>query len=138
MKFRLPSGRYSSLGSNSAVATIAVAVAAPTRISPNALTRTTNRVKAVIARTTRPARSSMIGSRSRVTLPVPLSRSSRDDSPGITVTATSRDSSTETEIATAMSRNNWPTSSCMIRMGMNTITVVKAETSTAPQTWAAP
>ncbi len=42
------------------------------------------------------------------------------------------------EIATAMSRNNCPASSSITRIGMNTITVVSAETSIAPQTWAAP
>ena len=57
---------------------------------------------------------------------------------GISVTATSSDSSTETEIATAMSRKSCPTSSCITSMGMNTMTVVSAETSTAPHTWEAP
>ena len=52
----------------------------------------------------------------------------------MTVTETTSDSMTETEIATAMSRNSWPTSSCMTRIGMKTMTVVSAETSTAPQT----
>ena len=54
---------------------------------------------------------------------------------GIRVTATSSESMTATEIATAMSRNSWPTSRSMTRIGMNTITVVSAETRMAPQTW---
>ena len=57
---------------------------------------------------------------------------------GITVTATSSDSRTATEIATAMSRKSCATSSFSTRMGMNTITVVRAETSTAPHTSDAP
>ena len=64
--------------------------------------------------------------------------SSRPASAGITVTDTTSDSRTATEIATAMSRNSWPTSNSMIRIGRNTMTVVRAETSTAPQTWLAP
>lgn len=56
----------------------------------------------------------------------------------MTVTATSSDSITATEIATAMSRKSCATSSLRIKMGMNTITVVRAETSTAPQTSEAP
>ena len=64
--------------------------------------------------------------------------SSRLPRAGITVTATSSDSRTATEIATAMSRKSCATSSFRIRMGMNTITVVSAETSTAPQTCDAP
>ncbi len=49
------------------------------------------------------------------------------------------DSSTETEMATAMSRNSCPTSSSITRIGMNTMTVVSAETTrTAPQTCRAP
>ncbi len=59
-------------------------------------------------------------------------------SAGSTVTETTRESSTETEMATAMSRNSCPTSSSMTRIGMKTITVVRAETKTAPQTWRAP
>ncbi len=51
---------------------------------------------------------------------------------------TMSESRTETEMATAMSRNNCPTSSFMTRMGMNTMMVVSAETSTAPQTCLAP
>ena len=51
---------------------------------------------------------------------------------------TMRESRTETEIATAMSRNNCPISSFMTRIGMKTITVVSAETSTAPQTCLVP
>ena len=64
--------------------------------------------------------------------------STRFESAGISVTEASSDSSTETEIATAMSRNSWPTSRSMIRIGMNTITVVSAETSTAGHTCAVP
>ena len=45
---------------------------------------------------------------------------------------------TETEIATAMSRNSWPTSSSIISKGMNTITVVSDETEIAPHTCLAP
>ena len=56
----------------------------------------------------------------------------------MTVIETTSDSSTETEMATAISRNSCPTSSCITRIGMNTITVVIAETSTAPHTWRAP
>ena len=56
----------------------------------------------------------------------------------MTVIETSRESMTETEIATAMSRNSWPTSSSSTRIGMNTMTVVSAETSTALQTCLAP
>ena len=63
---------------------------------------------------------------------------SRLPSAGITVTATSSDSRTATEIATAMSRKSCATSSFSTRMGMNTITVVRAETSTAPHTSDAP
>ena len=68
----------------------------------------------------------------------PLVGSSQLASAGIRVTATSSDRMTETDIATAMSRNSWPTSSSSTRMGMNTITVVRADTRTAPQTWLAP
>ena len=60
------------------------------------------------------------------------------ESAGITVIATTRDSRTETEIATAMSRKSWPTSSSITRIGMKTMTVVSAETRTAPQTSLAP
>ena len=60
------------------------------------------------------------------------------DNAGITVIATTNESRTATEMATAMSRNSWPTSSCMTRTGMKTMTVVSAETRTAPQTWLAP
>ena len=56
----------------------------------------------------------------------------------MTVIETTSDSMTATEMATAISRNSWPISSCMIRIGMNTITVVSAETRTAPQTCLAP
>ena len=56
----------------------------------------------------------------------------------MTVIDTTSESITETDMATAMSRNSCPTSSSMTRMGMNTMTVVKAETSTAPQTCLAP
>ena len=62
----------------------------------------------------------------------------RLESAGISVTETSSDSSTDTEIATAISRKSWPTSRSMIRIGMNTITVVSADTSTAGQIWAVP
>ena len=51
---------------------------------------------------------------------------------------TMSESSTATEIATAISRNSCPTSSCEIKIGINTITVVNADTSTAPQTCCAP
>ena len=64
--------------------------------------------------------------------------SSLGASDGITVTATTSDKSTATEIATAMSRNSCPTSRFKTRMGMNTVTVVSAETSTAPNTCRAP
>ena len=57
---------------------------------------------------------------------------------GITVMETNRESSTEIEMATAMSRNNCPISSSSTRMGMNTTTVVRADTSTAVHTWLAP
>ena len=63
---------------------------------------------------------------------------SRLASAGSTVTETTRESSTETEMATAMSRKSWPTSSSITRIGMKTMTVVSAETKTAPQTWRAP
>ena len=56
----------------------------------------------------------------------------------MTVMETTRDSRTATEIATAMSRKSCPTSNSMIKTGMKTITVVRAETKTAPQTWEAP
>ena len=69
---------------------------------------------------------------------MPSSRKSQLESAGITVTATTSESSTETEMATAMSRNSCPTSSFITRIGMNTMTVVNADTSTAGQTWAAP
>ncbi len=64
--------------------------------------------------------------------------SRRRDSVGITVTATMSDSTTATEIATAMSRKSWPTSSCMAITGANTTTVVTTDTSTAPHTCRAP
>ena len=67
-----------------------------------------------------------------------MSGSSLVASAGMTVTATTRDSSTAIETATAMSRKSWPTSSSSTRMGMNTTTVVSAETNTADQTWAEP
>ena len=56
----------------------------------------------------------------------------------MTVMETTSDSMTAVEMATAISRNSCPTSSSMIRMGMKTMTVVRAETKTAPQTSAAP
>ena len=56
----------------------------------------------------------------------------------MTVIATTSESITATEIATAISRKSWPTSSCMVRIGMNTMTVVSAETKMAPQTCLAP
>ena len=67
-----------------------------------------------------------------------LPERSRLDSAGMTVTATTSDSRTDTEIATAISRNNCPASSCITRIGMNTITVVRADTRIAPQTCRAP
>ena len=54
------------------------------------------------------------------------------------MTDTKSDRITATEIATAISRNNCPTSSSMTRIGMKTMTVVSADTRTAPQTWLAP
>ena len=66
------------------------------------------------------------------------SRNSLFDKAGITVTETSSEASTATEIATAMSRNNCPASSSMIRIGTNTSTVVRAETITADHTWRVP
>ena len=52
--------------------------------------------------------------------------------------ATTSESTTETEIATAMSRKSWPASSSITRIGTKTSTVVAAETNTAPHTWRAP
>ena len=57
---------------------------------------------------------------------------------GIKVIETIKDSDTETDMATAISRKSCPTSSCITRIGMKTIIVVSAETNTAPQTWLAP
>ena len=54
------------------------------------------------------------------------------------MTATTSESMTETEIATAMSRKTWPASCFITRIGMKTMTVVSAETRIAPQTWRAP
>ena len=71
----------------------------------------------------------------RVVLKIPFSPpNSLLASAGTTVIATSRESSTATAMATAISRNSWPTSSFMMRMGTNTRTVVKAETRIAPHT----
>ena len=56
----------------------------------------------------------------------------------MTVLATMSERTTETEIATAMSRNSWPASSSITRIGTKTSTVVAAETNTAPQTCRAP
>ena len=50
----------------------------------------------------------------------------------------SADASTAIEIATAMSRKSCPASSSMMRMGMNTSTVVSAETMTALHTCLVP
>ena len=107
--------------------------------SANALLRTTMWVMPSTPRRKAEAKVSMTGSRIRVALlPTPGLLSSRDDRAGMTVTATISDSSTDTEMATAMSRKSCPTSSSITRTGMNTITVVNADTSTAPQTCWAP
>ena len=57
---------------------------------------------------------------------------------GITVTETMSDNNTDTEMATAISRNNCPACSCKINRGANTATVVKADAKMAPQTCDAP
>ena len=56
----------------------------------------------------------------------------------MSVTETSSDSITDTEIATAISRKSWPASSSIRRTGINTMTVVNAETRTAGHTCIAP
>ena len=48
------------------------------------------------------------------------------------MTETINDNKTATDIATAISLNNWPTSNSIIRIGIND-TVVNAETKTAPK-----
>ena len=57
---------------------------------------------------------------------------------GNTVIETNRLIVTATEIATAISLNNCPASKCIIKIGTNTSTVVKAETITAVHTCCAP
>ena len=59
---------------------------------------------------------------------------SREESDGITVTATMRENVTDTEIATAMLRNSCATSRSRIRIGIKAIAVVGTETGTAAQT----
>ena len=53
---------------------------------------------------------------------------------GIRVTDTISDRPTEQLMASAMSRNSWPASSSMNRMGMNTASVVSVDDTTAPHT----
>ena len=60
------------------------------------------------------------------------------DKEGITVIATKSDKRTETDKATAISRNSWPISSSIIRIGINTATVVRADTKIAPHIFLAP
>ena len=116
----------------------ATTVTTATTESARALLRVTARVNRPTAAKNRPASQSTTGRRIMVALSAMRPPSRRDDSAGMTVTATRSDSSTVTEMATAMSRNIWPTSSWVARIGRNTMTVVSAETSTAPQTWRAP
>ena len=141
-RLRLPSGRYSSLGRKRQAPVAAAAVTAATTANDRKRLRTMPRMKAMISSTKPRASWSMPGSGRRLKVSLPSARrlppSTRLESAGITVIETTSDSSTETEIATAMSRNNCPTSSFMTRIGMNTMTVVSAETSTAPQTCLAP
>ena len=63
-----------------------------------------------------------------------VSFSKRFDRAGIMVMETSNDISTATDMATAISLNNWPASSCMISIGTKTRTVVNADTRTAGHT----
>ena len=51
---------------------------------------------------------------------------------------TIKESKTDTEIATAISLNNWPASNSIINIGIKTITVVKEDTKIAGQTCEAP
>ena len=97
---------------------------------------TTSFAKAMIADENNSARESTRNSRMRPGFPSSLALfdSSLLERAGITVIDTTSESTTATEMATAISRNSWPASSSMTRIGMKTITVVRAETSTAPQT----
>ena len=100
--------------------------------------RATRRVKPSTALTKKRAKGSMTGSPTRTPLSGLGSPSRRRASAGMTVMETNRESRTAIDRATAMSRKSWPTSSFITRMGTNTITVVRAETSTAPHTWEVP
>ena len=140
-RLRFPSGRYSSLGRNVQAAVLAPTVIAATIMIETNLLRLTSVENPVNPRTNNPASQSIIGRRMRFAescpLPPPMEKTNRE-SAGMTVMETSSDSVTATEIATAISRNNWPASSCMVRIGTNTKTVVNTDTSTAPQTCCAP
>ena len=143
----MPSGRYSNFGSSCHAPAVAATVTATVISNANILLRTTTAVKPLMAAAKRRAAESMNGkcNRRRPGAPGPGTApdkppppNNRFDSAGITVIDTTSDNSTDTEIATAMSRNNCPASSSMMSIGMNTMTVVNAETSTAPHTCFAP
>ncbi len=136
-RLRLPSGRYSIFGRNSADAVAATPQMATTTTTARLLLWMTARVKPRSSRLKAPPKSSTKCSRRWAASANGFCKS-RLDSAGITVIATTSDSVTATEMATAMSRKSWPTSSFMIRTGMNTMTVVSADTSTALHTWRVP
>ena len=56
----------------------------------------------------------------------------------MTVIETTSDNTTAALMASAMSRNSWPASSCTNTIGRNTATVVSVEATTAPQTSCVP
>ena len=138
----MPSGKYSNLGRNFQAPATATAVTVATTPKAKARLRTTAWTKPMTPATKARARWSIPGNGRRYTpacsLPCRRVVKIRLDSAGITVIDTTSESSTETDMATAMSRNSWPTSSSITRIGMKTMTVVSAETSTAPQTSLAP
>ena len=136
----LPSGRYSSDGNVFATRNDADAVIRATH--RNAMVR--RRISLPINHSVRLTNLAAISSTTGILIRTRLLPSSAAepshlrDRAGMTVTDTNNERSTATDMATAISRNNCPTSSFDINTGTKTRTVVKADTRTAPQTCCAP
>ena len=140
-RLRLPSGKYSSCGSISQATTAAAAVIDPTTAIATVGLPATTRQNSVMPCANRRAAESRTGISIRVGVPLVSFRvgfNNRALRAGIKVIDTNNDRMTAIEIATAISRNSCPASSSIVRIGINTITVVNAETNTAPQTCLVP